>query len=228
VTILAGTTYIASYFTPGTRYAFRYHFFTDKSLTVGPITALRSVDGNPNGVFCYDDQACGFFPVHSFRETTYWVTPLWQIPASTDPAQPAPTPLPSPVPSPSPTGGAAQPPTSSQVAPRVSGVAPVPGARGVKVKAVVKATFSEKVRPATLSKMSVKLLRSGSKKAVPVKLAYDAKGHRLVLRPRNALRHATTYHVVVTTGVRDLAGHRLDQDRKKPGLQQVHWTFRTR
>jgi hypothetical protein len=63
---------------------------------------------------------------------------------------------------------------------------------------------------------------------VPVKLAYDVKARQLVLRPRTALRHGTTYHVVVTTGVRDLAGHRLDQDRKKPGLQQVHWTFRTR
>ena len=220
VTIVPGRTYIASYFTPGTRYAFRHRYFTNKALTVGPITALRAVDGNPNGVFCYDDQKCGFFPVHGHKDSTYWVTPLWQIPTTTDPAEP--------VPSPSATTPPGQPPSANRLAPRVSGVAPVPGATGVKVRAIVRATFSEPVRRATLSRTSVRLLRKGSAKAVPARLAYDAMGQRVVLRPRTALRHTTTYRVVVTTGVRDLAGNRLDQDRTKPGLQRVHWTFRTR
>jgi hypothetical protein len=225
VTIVPGKTYVASYFTPGTRYAFRYGFFTNQALTVGPITGLRAVEGSPNGVFCYDDQNCGFFPVHGHRDSTYWVTPLWQAP-TTDPVEP----IPSPTITPPPPGGTppGKPPTASQLAPRVSVVAPVPGATGVKVTAIVKATFSEPVRRATVSTMSVRLLRKGSTKAVPTRLSYDASGRRVVLRPRTALRHMTTYRVVVTTDVRDLAGNRLDQDHSKPGRQRVQWTFRTR
>ena len=153
------------------RYAVRlpHGYFTNQALTVGPITALRAVDGNPNGVFCYDDQNCGFFPVHGHRDSTYWVTPLWQTPTTTDPVEPVPSPHTAPTPP-------GQPPTANQLAPRVSGVAPVPGATGVKVTAIVKATFSEPVRRATLSTTSVRLLRKGSTKAVPARLSYDATG----------------------------------------------------
>ena len=34
----------------------------------------------------------------------------------------------------------------------------------------------------------------------------------MLLEPARALRHRTTYLVVVTAGARDLAGNRLDQD----------------
>jgi hypothetical protein len=212
VTIVPGKTYIASYFTPSTRYAFRYGYFSNRALTEGPITALRSADGSPNGVHCYDDQPCGFFPVHGYHDSTYWVTPLWRVPA----AEPAPKPVP--------TSTA----TVDRVAPRVSGVGPARGAVGVKVGVTVKAAFSEPVRRSTLTATSVRLLRKGRSKAVPATLAYDAAHRRVVLRPRTALRHATTYRVVVTTDVRDTVGNRFDQDPTKAGLQRASWTFRTR
>lgn len=77
VTIVPGETYVASYFTPRTKYAFSYQYFADSGRTVGPITALRSTNGSPNGVHCYDDAACGSFPVRGYRNSSYWVTPLW-------------------------------------------------------------------------------------------------------------------------------------------------------
>lgn len=76
VAIQPGQTYIASYFAPNAQYAFEYDFFTNSALTVGPITALKSVAGERNGVYCYGD-ACGL-PTDSFRDTNYWVTPLWE------------------------------------------------------------------------------------------------------------------------------------------------------
>jgi hypothetical protein len=214
VTIRPGETYVASYFTPSTRYAFRYGYLSSTALTVGPITALRSVDDSPNGVHCYDDQRCGFFPVHGYQDSTYWVTPLWRVPAA------------GPVPGPVPTsrGGT----KVDRVAPRVSREAPARRAVGVKVAVTVKAAFSEPVRRATVTATSVRLLRKGKSKAVPATLAYDAAHRRLVLRPRTALRHATTYRVVVTTHVRDTVGNRFDQDPTKAGLQRASWTFRTR
>ena len=45
VTIVPGRTYVASYYTPRAKYAFQYEYFAGSALTVGPITALRSVDG---------------------------------------------------------------------------------------------------------------------------------------------------------------------------------------
>jgi hypothetical protein len=80
VPINAGQTYIASYYAPDANYAFEWNRFTNSSHTVGPITALASVPGNPvgeaagNGVFTYGSSS---FPATSYRDTNYWVSPLW-------------------------------------------------------------------------------------------------------------------------------------------------------
>lgn len=75
VAIAPGQTYVASYFAPNADYAYEYDFFTDSSYTAGPITALESVAGDSNGVYCYAGGTC--FPTNTFRDTNYWVTPLW-------------------------------------------------------------------------------------------------------------------------------------------------------
>jgi hypothetical protein len=49
-----------------------------------------------------------------------------------------------------------------------------------------------------------------------------------VLDPRSALARDATYRVLITTSVRDLTGHRLDQDPTRPGNQKATWTFHTR
>ena len=70
-----GTTYIASYYTGSARYAYEHRFFTDSDYSVGPLVALQSVQGDGNGVFCYGGESC--FPHDTFRDSNYWVTPLW-------------------------------------------------------------------------------------------------------------------------------------------------------
>ena len=75
VPIAAGQTYVASYFAPSGDYPFQWFFFTSSPWTVGPITALQSAGGDPNGVYCYGGASC--FPTDSFQDTNYWVTPLW-------------------------------------------------------------------------------------------------------------------------------------------------------
>ena len=77
VVINPGEIYTASYFAPNAMYAFEYYAYTNSSLTVGPITALQSVAATPNGVFCYVGQPCGSFPTDTYRDTNYWVSPLW-------------------------------------------------------------------------------------------------------------------------------------------------------
>ena len=80
VPIQAGHMYIASYHVPDAQYAFQYGFFTTSGDTVGPITALSSPDSSGNGVYCYDNDPtnCAVFPVNTYRDTNYWVTPLWE------------------------------------------------------------------------------------------------------------------------------------------------------
>lgn len=75
VWIVPGQTYVASYYVPGGSYAFQYNYFTSNSYTVGPITALQSVGGNGNGVYCFSSTPC--FPTGTYMDLNYWVTPLW-------------------------------------------------------------------------------------------------------------------------------------------------------
>ena len=79
VPIQAGHTYVAAYHVTDAQYAFQYGFFATGGDTVGPITALSSPDSGGNGVYCYDNDPtnCAVFPVNTFRDSNYWVTPLW-------------------------------------------------------------------------------------------------------------------------------------------------------
>jgi hypothetical protein len=79
VPIQSGHTYVASYHVSDTQYVFQHDFFTTSGYTVGPITALSSPDSSGNGVYCYDNDPtnCAVFPVNTYRDSNYWVTPLW-------------------------------------------------------------------------------------------------------------------------------------------------------
>jgi hypothetical protein len=76
VSIESGKTYIASYYAPDAGYAFEYSYFTNSAYQAGPLVASQSVEGDGNGVFCYDAASCSF-PTETFRDSNYWVTPLW-------------------------------------------------------------------------------------------------------------------------------------------------------
>ena len=88
VQITPGTTYIASYLAPNADYAYEHYFFTTSALTVGPITAKQSIAAEGNGVYCYVGQPpseCVFpFPESTYRDSNYWVTPLWNEPPTAD------------------------------------------------------------------------------------------------------------------------------------------------
>lgn len=209
VTIRADRTYLATYYSPATRYAFSYGYYADP-LTRGPITALRSVAGDPNGVHCYDVASCDH-PRNGYRSSNYWVSPLWEVAAG------APVP-PQTVPAPS----------SDGVAPSVRAAMPRGGEKRIGLRTTIKVTFSEGVRAALLTKANVRLLRAGQRAPVAVRMRYDARRHRLSLDPRGGLRPRSAYRVVISSAVVDTAGNQLDQDPRRPGAQRATWTFRTR
>lgn len=70
VAIRATTTYVASYFAAGGRYAFDAHGF-DEAVTNGVLTALASGDSGGNGVYRYGTSSG--FPSETFAAANYWV-----------------------------------------------------------------------------------------------------------------------------------------------------------
>ena len=77
VPIQAQQTYVASYSAPNADYAFQWNYFTSQSWTNGPVTAMQSTESQGNGVYCYVGDDCDPFPSNTFRDTNYWVSPLW-------------------------------------------------------------------------------------------------------------------------------------------------------
>ena len=223
VTIVPNRTYVASYFTPGTKYAFEYFYFEKTGRTVGPITALRAAKGDPNGVHCYDDAACGSFPVRSYKDSSFFVSPLWIQDGTGGSTTNPPTASPAHTPTASPT-----PAGPDRRAPRVVTFRPSDDAKRVRVGANATVRFSEPVRTASIKRTTVRLQRAGSKGSVRAALHYDANRAQVVINPRSPLRARTRYRLVVTSGVRDIAGNRLDQAPSQAGRQRATSTFRTR
>ena len=177
----------------------------------GAGTFLSVFDGtDPNGVwqlYAVDD-VIGHPGVLS-RGWSLRLTTTAPAPAATTPPPAAPT-------------------VTDVTGPRLSRGVPVRGAKAVSVNANVSGVFSEPVRRASLTRTTVKLMRKGTVTALPARLSYDAGRRRVTLDPTSALRRHTTYRMVLTTWVRDLAGNRLDQAAGTAGRQRASWTFTTR
>ena len=126
------------------------------------------------------------------------------------------------------TGTTGTTPAGDTTHPKVSGHSPKTGATGVQRGASVKAVLSEKARRASVTTATVKVLRKGTTKALAATVRYDAATRTVTVDPAAKLKAGTAYTVVVTTGVKDLAGNALDQKPAKAGLQRAVWSFTTR
>ncbi len=104
--------------------------------------------------------------------------------------------------------------------PRVTTVAPAPAAVGVSLRANAFATFSQPMRPSSITRITVKLVRMGRTTPVSATVTYDPTRRRANLDPTNRLARGAVYNATVTTGARDLAGN--------PLARTTTWSFRTR
>lgn len=86
----------------------------------------------------------------------------------------------------------------------VVSVSPASGATGVAVDAVVSATFSRPLDPATLDASTVRLLRNDpdGDVAVPGAIALTQGGATLVVEPDGGLANHAAYTVELTSGIR--------------------------
>ena len=113
-------------------------------------------------------------------------------------------------------------------APKVSSTSPVSNATGVGPGANITATFSEAMMPSSINPSTVKLFRAGTTTAITAAVSYEPTTKKATLNPDANLRLGAKYKAVVTTGAKDLAGNRLDQNSSQSGLQQKSWTFTIR
>jgi hypothetical protein len=93
--------------------------------------------------------------------------------------------------------------------PSVVRVSPTSRATGVSPRANVMASFSEVMSEATANSANVRLVRSGTTRAVPATVTYDATKMRVTLNPSAKLRPGVRYTATVTAGAEDLAGNPL-------------------
>ena len=112
--------------------------------------------------------------------------------------------------------------------PRVVSTTPVARATGVSVTANVAATFSTRMRPGSINRITFKLFRKGSTRRLPVSVNYNATTRRARLNPHNALEPGVTYKAVITSGTQGASGDFLDQNRSIAGMQPKIWVFTTR
>jgi subtilisin-like proprotein convertase family protein len=102
-------------------------------------------------------------------------------------------------------------------APRVTGVRPAARAHGVRRGATVSARLSERVALASVTRRSAYLVAKGSTRHVRATVA--VRQGTVVIDPKGLLREHTTYRVVLTPDIRDLAGN---------ALTRTGWRFTTR
>ena len=114
-------------------------------------------------------------------------------------------------------------------APRVRNTVPKAKAVDIARTSNVKATFSENMDASTITGQTFKLFKKGSTQELAATVSYSESTHGATLNPTNSLQRGATYKAVVTTGAKDLAGNRLDQDQDPSnGLQKKAWTFTIR
>ena len=122
--------------------------------------------------------------------------PDWQ------PLSPAPNPTP-----PNPTPPNPTPPNNT-TAPKVLKTFPKANAKGVAPTVSLKATFSEKMQPASL-KSAFKLFnknKGSTTNKLSARVSYKAATKQATLDPTTSLRRGVTYKAVVSTGAKDVAG----------------------
>ncbi len=120
-------------------------------------------------------------------------------------------------------------------APRVtSGTTPANKATGVARNVSLTAIFSEAMDKDTITKSTFKLFKvtsTGTTQVTNVSVRLSSSGLKATLNPFGTsdtlLRANTKYKAIVTTGAKDRAGNRLDQNSTLTGNQQKVWTFTT-
>ena len=103
--------------------------------------------------------------------------------------------------------------------PTVNSISPANTATGVTPNTDVAAIFSEAMDPSSISDQTFTLKEQGSLSKLGATVSYDPTTKKVTLDPSADLTPNTTYTATLTTGVKDLAGNAM--------VQEKTWGFKT-
>lgn len=106
-------------------------------------------------------------------------------------------------------------------APTVMSTTPANNATGVGALQAVTVTFSEAMRPGTLSAPGAYAFRERGGPNLLHRMAFSAAGSQLVLTPADPLKGGVIYELVLSTGIQDLAGNALAQTTSSFTVENV-------
>ena len=98
--------------------------------------------------------------------------------------------------------------------PQVASVSPADPYTAIALDANVQATFSEGIEPAAVNNDTFTLVRAGSLSAVSALVSYDSTTRRATLDPTGDLEPTAVYSARVTTGITDMNGNPMADDRE--------------
>lgn len=93
--------------------------------------------------------------------------------------------------------------------PSVQTCTPISGATGVAISTSVTLLFNEALALSTVNNANFILLKSSDGTYTPCSISINAARTQVTLTPSSNLTAATLYQIVVTTGVKDLAGNAM-------------------
>jgi hypothetical protein len=93
--------------------------------------------------------------------------------------------------------------------PTVTSVSPLNGATNIATNTAVLIAFSEPMTASTINTTTVSLKNTATSAVIPATVVYNAGTNSATLTPTGPLSNSTNYTVVVTTGVKDVAGNAM-------------------
>jgi hypothetical protein len=120
-------------------------------------------------------------------------------------------------------GGGSSGSSRDTTAPTVSSKCPAANAINVALNAVITATFSEAMDPATISSTTFTLYDYNAEEAIASTVIYDEDSKTATLTPAADLELARLYQARISVSVKDLAGNAISG-----GMFYYSWTFFTR
>ncbi len=99
--------------------------------------------------------------------------------------------------------------TADVTNPTVKSQYPAAAATNVAITVKPSVTFSETMDTTTLTDSNVQLIKDSDSSVIPATVVVGNGGTQAILEPATALLNSTSYHVTVSTAVKDLAGNPL-------------------
>ena len=101
-------------------------------------------------------------------------------------------------------------PAPDRTRPELSATKPESGAINVALNTEISATFTKKLDPLTVTPKNVFLRNENDHSDVACEISYNEKTKQINIVPKDKFKYSTTYQLIISRGVTDLAGNLFD------------------